>query len=93
MASLPCATTIFGLIACSRKSNESLTRCPLPSSATRSEGSAKTLVSMQRRGEADSITSQQVLARYLNVSSGAVSKWGCGEKHPAGASLKLLTLI
>jgi putative transcriptional regulator len=37
--------------------------------------------------------SQQVLARYLNVSSGIVSKWECGEKHPAGASLKLLTLV
>jgi len=37
--------------------------------------------------------SQQVLARYLNVSSGVVSKWECGEKRPAGASLKLLTLV
>jgi putative transcriptional regulator len=37
--------------------------------------------------------SQQVFARYLNVSSGIVSKWECGEKRPAGASLKLLTLV
>jgi putative transcriptional regulator len=37
--------------------------------------------------------SRKVLARYLNVSSGVVSKWECGEKTPAGASLKLLTLV
>jgi DNA-binding transcriptional regulator YiaG len=26
----------------------------------------------------------------LNVSKGIISKWECGEKHPSGASLKLL---
>ena len=37
--------------------------------------------------------SQAVFARYLNVSTGIVSQWERGEKHPAGASLKLLTLV
>lgn len=37
--------------------------------------------------------SQAVMARYLNVSTGLVSQWERGEKHPAGASLKLLSLI
>ena len=37
--------------------------------------------------------SQAVLARYLNVTTGLVSQWERGEKRPAGASLKLLTLI
>lgn len=37
--------------------------------------------------------SQAVFARYLNVSTGLVSQWERGEKHPRGASLKLLTLI
>lgn len=37
--------------------------------------------------------SQAVLALYLNVSTGLISQWERGEKHPAGASLKLLTLI
>ena len=37
--------------------------------------------------------SQAVFARYLNVSTGLVSKWERGEKHPQGASLKLLCLI
>ena len=37
--------------------------------------------------------SQAVLAMYLNVSTGLISQWERGEKHPAGASLKLLTLI
>jgi putative transcriptional regulator len=36
--------------------------------------------------------SQSVFARYLNVSPGVVSKWERGEKHPAGASLKLLVI-
>lgn len=38
-------------------------------------------------------TSQAVFARYLNVSTGLVSQWERGEKHPQGASLKLLTLV
>jgi len=37
--------------------------------------------------------SQAVFARYLNVTPGIVSQWERGEKHPRGASLKLLTLI
>jgi putative transcriptional regulator len=37
--------------------------------------------------------SQSVFARYLNVSPGVVSQWERGEKHPAGASLKLLTIV
>ena len=32
--------------------------------------------------------SQAVFARYLNVSTGLVSQWERGEKHPQGASLK-----
>ena len=37
--------------------------------------------------------SQAVFARYLNVTTGLISQWERGEKHPQGASLKLLTLI
>jgi putative transcriptional regulator len=37
--------------------------------------------------------SQAVFARYLNVTSSLVSQWERGEKHPQGASLKLLTLV
>jgi putative transcriptional regulator len=37
--------------------------------------------------------SQAVFARYLNVTTGLVSQWERGEKHPHGASLKLLTLV
>lgn len=37
--------------------------------------------------------SQAVLARYLNVTTGLVSQWERGEKHPAGPSLKLLSLV
>jgi putative transcriptional regulator len=37
--------------------------------------------------------SQAVFARYLNVSTGLVSQWERGEKHPQGASLKLLTIV
>jgi putative transcriptional regulator len=37
--------------------------------------------------------SQAVFARYLNVSTGLVSQWERGEKHPQGASLKLLSLV
>ena len=38
-------------------------------------------------------TSQTVFAAYLNVTSSLVSKWERGEKHPQGASLKLLSLV
>jgi len=37
--------------------------------------------------------SQAVFARYLNVSTSLISKWERGEKHPQGASLKLLSLV
>ena len=37
--------------------------------------------------------SQAVFARYLNVSTGLISQWERGEKHPQGASLKLLALV
>ncbi|MDF1721758.1 MAG: DNA-binding transcriptional regulator [Minwuia sp.] len=37
--------------------------------------------------------SQSVFARHLNVTPGLVSQWERGEKHPRGASLKLLTLV
>lgn len=37
--------------------------------------------------------SQAVFARYLNVSTGLISQWERGEKHPHGASLKLLSLV
>ncbi len=38
-------------------------------------------------------TSQALFARYLNVTTGLISQWERGEKHPQGASLKLLTLV
>lgn len=37
--------------------------------------------------------SQAVFARYLNVTVDLVSQWERGEKHPQGASLKLLALV
>ena len=37
--------------------------------------------------------SQAVFARYLNVTPGLVNQWERGEKHPRGASLKLLALV
>lgn len=37
--------------------------------------------------------SQPVFAEYLNVSSATVKKWESGEKHPNGASLRLLQLV
>ncbi len=37
--------------------------------------------------------SQAVFARHLNVTTGLISQWERGEKRPAGASLKLLTLV
>ena len=36
---------------------------------------------------------QAVFALYLNASTGLISQWERGEKHPAGAYLKLLTLV
>ncbi len=37
--------------------------------------------------------SQAVFARYLNVTTGLISQWERGEKHPRGPSLKLLSLV
>src|SRR5208282_5173637 len=37
--------------------------------------------------------SQAVFARYLNVTTDLVSQWERGQRHPQGASLKLLTLV
>lgn len=37
--------------------------------------------------------SQMIFANYLNVSKDSVSQWERGQKHPAGAALKLLTLV
>jgi len=39
------------------------------------------------------MASQSVFARHLNVTTGLISQWERGEKKPAGASLKLLTLV
>lgn len=50
---------------------------------------AKQIRALRQREKA----SQAVFARYLNVTTGLVSQWERGEKHPRGASLKLLTLI
>jgi putative transcriptional regulator len=37
--------------------------------------------------------SQAVFALHLNVTTGLVSKWEQGDKHPTGPSLKLLRLV
>jgi putative transcriptional regulator len=37
--------------------------------------------------------SEAVFARYLSVTTSLISQWERGEKHPNGASLKLLTLV
>jgi putative transcriptional regulator len=37
--------------------------------------------------------SQAVFASYLNVTTGLISQWERGEKHPQGVCLKLLSLI
>ena len=34
-----------------------------------------------------------MFARYLNVTTGLVSQWERGKKHPQGACLKLLALV
>ena len=39
------------------------------------------------------MASQAVFARYLGVSTGLISQWERGEKHPRGASAKLLSLV
>lgn len=37
--------------------------------------------------------SQAVFARYLNISLSTIRQWEQGEKHPRGASLKLLSMV
>lgn len=37
--------------------------------------------------------SQAVFAKYLAVTTGTVSKWESGKKHPSGPALKLLELV
>ncbi len=37
--------------------------------------------------------SQSVFAKYLNTSLSTIRQWEQGNKHPRGASLKLLNLI
>ncbi len=67
-------------------------------STTRSSHESRLLVNQEsvvgrlslREGEG---ASQAVFARYLNVTTGLISQWERGEKHPQGASLKLLSLV
>jgi putative transcriptional regulator len=49
---------------------------------------ANEIIALRKREQ----VSQVVLALYLNVSKESVSQWERGEKHPAGTSLKLLSL-
>ena len=49
---------------------------------------AEEIIALREREQ----VSQAVLAHYLNVSKDAVSQWERGEKHPAGSTLKLLSL-
>jgi len=51
--------------------------------------SPEQITEMRRRAG----VSQAVFASYLNVTTGLVSKWERGEKHPQGPSLKLLALV
>lgn len=37
--------------------------------------------------------SQTVLAHYLKMTKDSISQWERGQKQPAGASLKLLSLV
>lgn len=45
-----------------------------------------------RRIRTKAAVSQAVFAAHLNVTTGVVSKWERGEKHPRGPAAKLLTL-
>jgi putative transcriptional regulator len=51
--------------------------------------SAKQIAEVRKRAG----VSQAVFASYLNVTTGLISQWERGEKHPHGPSLKLLTLV
>ena len=37
--------------------------------------------------------SQRVFAAYFNISPSTIQKWETGQKHPNGASLKLLNMV
>ena len=37
--------------------------------------------------------SQAVFAQHIGVTTGLVSKWECGEKHPSRMALKMLALV
>lgn len=39
------------------------------------------------------IVRRPLFARYLNVTTGLISQWERGEKHPQGTSHKLLSLV
>ena len=45
-----------------------------------------------RRIRTGAALSQSVFAAHLNVTTGIVSKWERGEKHPSGPAAKLLSL-
>jgi putative transcriptional regulator len=51
--------------------------------------SASEIAKIRRREK----VSQAVFARYLNVTTGLVSQWERGVKHPSGPALKLLAII
>ena len=53
------------------------------------EFSADDIRALREREE----VSQTVFALYLNVSKDCVSQWERGEKHTAGTTLKLLSLV
>jgi putative transcriptional regulator len=37
--------------------------------------------------------SQAVFAEHLGVTTGLISKWECGDKHPSRMALKVLALV
>jgi putative transcriptional regulator len=37
--------------------------------------------------------SQAVFAEHIGVTTGLISKWECGDKHPSRMALKLLSLV
>ena len=51
--------------------------------------SASEIAKIRRREK----VSQAVFARHLNVTTGLVSQWERGVKHPSGPALKLLAIV
>ncbi|MEQ1756236.1 MAG: DNA-binding transcriptional regulator [Micropepsaceae bacterium] len=51
--------------------------------------SARDIAKIRRREK----VSQAVFARHLNVTTGLVSQWERGVKHPSGPALKLLAIV